>query len=80
MEELKGIILVLFSLAIIFLSIYLCVDLCSFMYDELTRKEPVPENITINNLADGLSQIEIDNKYICFVYKSSISCLNLEAK
>lgn len=49
-----------------------------FVIKELSKSEPIPENIKVNNLATGLSKIEVDDKYICFVYARSISCLYKE--
>jgi hypothetical protein len=49
-----------------------------FAIKELCKKEPIPENIKVNNLATGLSKIEVDDKYICFVYMRSVSCLYKE--
>lgn len=46
-----------------------------FAIKEICKSEPIPENIKVNNLATGLSKIEVDDKYICFVYMRSISCL-----
>ena len=49
-----------------------------FAIKELSKSEPIPENIKVNNLATGLYKIEVDDKYICFVYMRSISCLYRE--
>ena len=49
-----------------------------FAIKEISKSEPIPENIKVNKLATGLSKIEVDDKYICFVYARSISCLKEE--
>lgn len=58
--------------------ISLMIFLLMFTIKEIAKKEPIPQNIEINRLASNLSQITVDDKYICFIYSRSISCLHKE--